>query len=77
MVGPSLTDEERDSANRRLKVGFVLLVGASGGLVAAEAGGTATELAAGVVGGVVVGAVLLWFVVRTLREFQPGREPPR
>lgn len=77
MVGPSISDEERDAANRRLQIGFVLLVGASGGLVAAEAGATPVQMAGGIAAGLVVGGALLWFVVRMLREAQPSREPPR
>ncbi|ESP89066.1 hypothetical protein [Candidatus Halobonum tyrrellensis] len=77
MVGPSLTDDERDSANRRLQVGFVLLVGASGGLVALGADATPVQLAAGVAAGLVLGVGLLWFVLRTFREVQPARGPRR
>jgi len=73
MVGPSMTDDERRSANRRLQAGFVLFVGVSGGLVALRAGGTAVQLAAGLAGGLVVGLVMLWFLRRWTREFQPGR----
>lgn len=78
MVGPSMTDEERDDANRRLRTGFVLLVAVSGGLVALEAGGDLSVIAAGFVGGLVVGLLLLAFLVRWAREFQPdaGRRPP-
>lgn len=70
MVGPSLSDEERDAANLRLKVGFVLLVTASGGLVALQAGGTPVQLLGGVTGGLAVGLALLWFLVRWGREFR-------
>jgi ammonia channel protein AmtB len=73
MVGPSMTDEERQSANRRLQAGFVLVVGVSGGLVALRAGGTTVQLLAGLAGGLVVGLVMLWFLRRWTREFQPGR----
>jgi hypothetical protein len=73
MVGPSFTDDERRLANTRLKVGFVLLVGFSSGLVALQAGGTTTQLAGAVVGGILLGVVLLYFVLKTAREFNPGR----
>jgi hypothetical protein len=69
MVGPSMTDEERQNANSRLKVGFVLLVGVSGGLVALQAQGTVVQLAFGFVGGLLVGTLLLWFLVRWAKEF--------
>jgi hypothetical protein len=78
MVGPSLSDEERDAANFRLKVGFVLLVTVSGGLVALQAGGTLVQLVGGLVGGLAVGLVLLWFLVRWGREFrESGRSRSR
>ena len=69
MVGPSITDEERRSANTRLKVGFVLLVGASGGLVALQTEGSPVQLALGFLGGLLVGSLLLWFLVRWSEEF--------
>ncbi|MFB6155056.1 MAG: hypothetical protein ABEJ22_04110 [Haloferacaceae archaeon] len=72
MVGPSMTDEERRDANTRLKVGFVLLVGLSGGLVALQAEGTPAQLALGVGGGLLVGLALLWFLVRWSKEFWAG-----
>ncbi|MGQ4555266.1 hypothetical protein [Halobellus sp. GM3] len=72
MVGPSLSDEERDVASRRLKVGFVALVGASGALISVQAGGSATVVAAGLVGGLALGYVLLWFLLRWWAEFLPA-----
>ncbi|MFB6250966.1 MAG: hypothetical protein ABEI27_04665 [Halobellus sp.] len=71
MVGPSLTDSERDIASRRLKFGFVALVAASGGLIALQAGGSLFIIAAGLVAGLVLGAVLLWFLLRWWSEFLP------
>ncbi len=73
MVGPSLTDEERTLANSRLAVGFVVLVAASGGLVALTAGGTPLQLAAGVATGAVVGLLLLLFLQRLVGDFGAGR----
>ncbi|MBB6645549.1 hypothetical protein [Halobellus ruber] len=77
MVGPSLTDEERDLASRRLKLGFVGLVAASGALTAVWAGGSLPFVAAGFVGGAVLGTVLLWFVLRWWAEFLPSAERAR
>lgn len=73
MVGPSLTDEERDLANSRLSVGFVTLVAASGGLVSLTVGGTLPQLAGGVAAGAVVGFLLLLFLRRLAGEFGAGR----
>lgn len=73
MVGPSITKEERDATNRRLKIGLVLLVGVSGGLVSLQADPTPVQIAAAVGASLVIGAALTWFVVRTLKEFSPKR----
>ncbi len=70
MVGPSLTESEKAVANTRLKVGFVLLVAASLALMSLHSDPTAGELAAAFGAGVVIGIVLLWFVLRNLREFR-------
>jgi hypothetical protein len=70
MVGPSLTDDQRDAANLRLRVGFVVLVALSGGLVALAAGGSAVHLAAGVGSGLLLGVVLLAFLLRWGRQFR-------
>ncbi|WP_144903161.1 hypothetical protein [Halobellus captivus] len=72
MVGPSLTDDERTVASRRLKLGFVALVGFSGALIAVQGGGSTTSIAAGFVGGLGVGVVLLWFLLRWWAEFLPS-----
>ena len=71
MVGPSTSDDERRSASLRFKVGFVLLVGLSGGLVASSIGASATEVAVVVGTGLVVGVVLMWWLVRSYRQIRP------
>ncbi len=70
MVGSSLTDEQKSVANTRLKVGFVLLVGGSTALMSLHIDPTPRELAAAFGAGIVIGVVLLWFVLRNLREFR-------
>ena len=56
---------------RTLQVGFVLLIGLSVALVSLQAGaGVRFVLLAGV-GGLVLGVVVTWFVVRNLREVMP------
>lgn len=70
MVGPSLTEEEKTVANTRLKVGFVLLVASSFVLMVQHIDPTPGQLAAAFGVGVGVGIVLLWFVLRNLREFR-------
>lgn len=73
MVGPSFTKAERDATNRRLKIGMVLLIGISGGLVSLQVDPTPLQIVAAVAISLLVGFVLTWFVVRTLREFSPKR----
>jgi len=77
MVGPSVTDEERRAANRRLQAGFVLLVAVSGGLVAVQVGGTPANVAAGAGAGLAVGLALRWFLLRWAAEFRQARRRPR
>jgi hypothetical protein len=77
VVGPSLTDEERDLASRRLKLGFVSLVAVSGALTALQAGGSLRFVAAGLVGGAVLGVILLWFLLRWWAEFLPSPDRGR
>lgn len=62
MVGPSTTDEERDESRRRLKAGFVLLVGASGTLIAIQGGASLPIVAVATLMGLVAGAALLWYL---------------
>lgn len=71
MVGPSFTDDDRQRTARRLQLGFVLLVGASGALVAYQGGADGTVVAASFGGSLVVGAVLTWFVARSLQQIRP------
>ena len=70
MVGPSITDDERRLANRRLQFGFVVLVGVSGGLVALQAGASTPQIGVAVVGGLVLGGVLLLWLRRWSAQFR-------
>lgn len=70
MVGSSLTDAEKKTANTRLKIGFVLLVATSMALMALQVDPTPLQLAAAFVIGIGIGAALLWFVLRNLREYR-------
>jgi hypothetical protein len=73
MVGPSLTDHDRQVASRRLKLGFVGLVGCSGGLVALAAGAAPVQALAAVLAGVVVGGALLLYLGRVGQEWRAKR----
>jgi len=70
MVGSSLTDDEKTTANRRLKIGFVLLVAGSMALMSLQIDPTPLEVATVFGVGMGVGLVLLWFVLRNFREFR-------
>ena len=63
MVGP-MSDEERRAGSQRLYAGFVALVGASAGLMAISGGATILQTAVVVLGGLVVGACLMWYLLR-------------
>ena len=77
MVGPSLTDEERDAASRRLKLGFISLVAVSGALTAVQGGGPLPVVVAGFVGGAILGTLLLWFLLRWWAEILPSSDRAR
>lgn len=69
MVGPSMTDEEREAASTRLKVGFVLLVAVSGALVAFQSGGSLAFVGGGFLAGLLTGLLLIFFLVRWWADF--------
>lgn len=71
MVGPSVDKAELDRSHRRLKAGGVALVGLSAGSVAWQAGSTPAQTAVAVGGGLLLGAVLVWFVARNLSRLVP------
>lgn len=50
-------------ANAQLKAGFVLLVGLSGGLIAIQGGAPPAVIGAAILGGIVAGGALLWYLV--------------
>lgn len=62
MVGPSISDEEREQFLLRLRVGFSLFVGISMGLVVFTGDGDLLTLGGAVVGGTTVGALLAWWI---------------
>ena len=71
MVEPSIDAEQRDRSALVLKALFTAMVGASGGLVSIQAGADPEFVLAAVAVGLVVGAVMTWFVVRNIRRVQP------
>lgn len=63
MVGP-MSDEERHAGSQRLYAGFVLLVGVSAGLMALSGGATLLQTMIVLLGGLAIGACLLWYLLR-------------
>lgn len=63
MVGP-MSDEERRVGSRRLYAGFVALVGVSAGVMALSGGASIAEAAGTALGGLALGAGLLWYLLR-------------
>lgn len=66
MVGPSLTDEEHRAASLRLKLGFVLVVGFSAGVIALQAQGSLIQTAAATAGGLLLGWILVVYLTRII-----------
>jgi membrane associated rhomboid family serine protease len=73
MAGP-ISREDRERTMTRLKLGTVLLVGVSGGLITSQGEAAWPVAAAAVVGGLVVGAALVWFLFPDLEDLSPGTD---
>ena len=76
MVGPSISPAAYEDAVVRAYAVIVLVVAASGGMMAAYAGGSLTAVGSASVGGAALGGVLIW----TLRSYwrrMPGRRARR
>jgi membrane protein YqaA with SNARE-associated domain len=75
VVGP-MSDAERDAGNRKIKAGFLLLVAVSPPLIALQWGATPVELLAALGAGIVLGALLVWYLGRLADEFTGGSQRP-
>ncbi|WP_435074714.1 hypothetical protein [Halorubrum sp. HHNYT27] len=64
-----MSDAERDAGNRKIKAGFLLLVAVSPPLIAYQWDATPTELLAAFGVGLVLGALLVWYLGRLAAEF--------
>ncbi len=71
MVEP-MSREERDSGNRKIQIGFLLLVTVSPPLMLLLGDPTLLQLAAATGAGLVLGAVLLRYLRGLAAEFTPG-----
>ncbi len=65
MVGP-MSDEERRSGYRRIGAGFVGVVGLSAGTMALSGGASLPEAGAVAIGGMAVGLLLLFYLIRSM-----------
>ncbi|RXK46756.1 hypothetical protein [Halorientalis pallida] len=74
MVGP-VSNDERASFTRRLKIGFVVLVGISSGLITLQGNPSPVVLAGAVVGGLVLGALLTRFAIPSADGFRDQEVP--
>lgn len=71
MVDP-ISSAERSRTLRRVKIGTVLLVGLSAGLIAVQSGGSVEVIAGAVFGGTVVGAALVWYLFPDVDALAPA-----
>ena len=67
-----MTDAERESGNRKIRIGFLALVTASPPLIMLQGEPTTTQLAAAAAGGFLLGIVLLWYLRGLAAEFSTG-----
>ena len=74
MVDP-ISNEDGTRTFRWAKIITVLLVGLSAGLIAVQSDGSLETVGAAIVGGVVVGAVLVWYLFPDIDAIAPaGRQ---
>ena len=71
MTGP-VSDEDRERTMTRLKVGTVLLVGLSAGLITSQGDASLAVVAAAVVAGLLVGAALVRFLFPSIEQLAPA-----
>ncbi len=76
MDGP-VSDSERESFMGKLQIGFVLVVGLSGGLMAARADAGLQGVAFGVGLGLLAGALLAWIALPDPDTFSQNRDSER
>lgn len=71
MVEP-ISNAERSRTLRWVKIGTVLLVGLSAGLIAVQSGGSIEAIAGAMLGGIVVGAALVWYLFPDVDALAPA-----
>lgn len=70
MVGP-ISNDDRDAFTVKLKIGFVVLVGLSAGLITLQGDPSPTVVLVAVVSGLAIGAVLVWLLSPDI-EYRDG-----
>ncbi|QAU13631.1 hypothetical protein EKH57_13400 [Halorubrum sp. BOL3-1] len=76
MVGP-ISEAERDSGNRKIKLALLAIVTVSPALLALQFGPSPVELLAALGGGLLLGAAVVWYLGRLAAEFTGGQRRPR
>lgn len=76
MVEP-VSNEERSAFALKVKLALSGLVGVSAGLIALQAGASLPVVGAAMLGGLVIGAALIWFVFRGVGSVGPSRQGRR
>lgn len=71
MVEP-MTREERDSGNRKIKIGFLLIVTVTPPMITLLGDPTLPQIAAAAGGGFLLGLVFVWYLGRLASEFTDG-----
>jgi len=71
MTGP-VSDEDRERTMTRMKIGTVLLVGLSAGLITSQGDASLAVVAAAVVAGLLVGAALVRFLFPSIEQLAPA-----
>ncbi|MES3518314.1 MAG: hypothetical protein PPP58_11700 [Natronomonas sp.] len=76
MVGP-VGDEDRKRTTRWIKIGFVLLVGASAGLITTQGDPSPLVFVAAVCAGLLLGVVLVWYLFPDFQNLSPDDDKRR
>ena len=71
MTGP-ISDEDRERTMTQMKVGSVLLIGVSAGLITSQGDASLRVVVAAVVAGLLLGGVLVWYLFPSIEALSPA-----
>jgi len=71
MTGP-ISDEDRERTMTRMKVGSILLIGVSAGLITSQGDASLRVVVAAVVAGLLLGGVLVWYLFPSIEALSPA-----